>query len=175
MGWKQVRASQPMTKLEYCSYRGWELPEGEDPNEMVRVVEYAPEEGKKSNMADKGHVGYVSMSPVSVFDTAYMPNGQLRFGDVVSALKAGLPVRRSSWSADHFIFRQVPAAIGSEIVPKMQSLPEHVKTLFTKSFEKEQLDAIYYNNQIAYVGDSNLVKGYSADAEDILAEYWEGI
>jgi len=96
-------------------------------------------------------------------------------GIAVKALKEGKLAKRQSWgSAKKFVFMQVPAIINSSIIPKMQSLPPDAKTEFIKTFDDpdEQIDAIYYSDQIAIVGLSNSVKGYSPSCEDILAEDW---
>lgn len=85
-------------------------------------------------------------------------------------------VRRSTWHfADTFIFRQVPAEIPREVVPKMQSLPPDVKLEFERRFnsEKFQISAIYYDNQLAIVGASNLIEGYVPSIADLNAEDWE--
>ena len=99
----------------------------------------------------------------------------VNFGEAVAALKEGKRVTRSSWGNEElFVFRQVPATIGSEIVPKMQSLPQFVKDEFVRRFNDEtsQIDAIYYDNQLAHVGLSNLITGWTPAAEDTLAEDW---
>ena len=70
-GTKTIKA-RPMTKAEYCAYRGWTVPEGEDPNEEVYLVEYAPDPKSHSNHV--AHDGYISMSPKHVFDEAYKPS-----------------------------------------------------------------------------------------------------
>lgn len=97
------------------------------------------------------------------------------FETALPALKEGKRIRRTNWFPNHFIFAQVPATIGKDIVPKMQSLPESVKAFFLKTFTdpSEQIDAIYYNSQIAYVGHSNVITGWGATPEDILANNWE--
>lgn len=56
IGVKQVEA-KPMTKKEYNDYRGWTVPEGENPNDEGYVVKYED--------------GYVSWSPIEVFNKAY--------------------------------------------------------------------------------------------------------
>jgi len=71
-GTKTLKAS-PMTKEEYCKYRGWNVPENEDPNEEIYLVEYPPEPGGKRNHPD--HEGYISMSPKDVFDKYYRKSG----------------------------------------------------------------------------------------------------
>ena len=77
------------------------------------------------------------------------------FGLALKALKEGKRVRRSGWDeSKKFIFVQVPSTINSEIVPKMQSLPQTVKDYFQGTFDSEieQIDQISYCNQIAIVG-----------------------
>lgn len=64
-------AAWPMTKLEYCGYRGWNVPVEEDPTQAGYLVEY--EDGGKAN--DPRHAGYISWSPADVFEKAYRPIG----------------------------------------------------------------------------------------------------
>lgn len=93
MGTKSVLAT-PMTRAEYCDYRGWQLPENEDGCEPVYLVEYT--DGGKPN--DDRHAGYITMSPKEVFDNAYRQNGSLTFGDAITVLKKGQRVARSGWN-----------------------------------------------------------------------------
>lgn len=71
-GTKTLRAVK-MTKAAYCSYRGWTVPENEDPLEDGYLVEY--EDGGKPNLLELGHAGYVSWSPADVFEATYFPCG----------------------------------------------------------------------------------------------------
>ena len=92
-----------MTKEEYCDYRGWEVPENEDPSESGYFVEYM--DGGKPNHSD--HVGYVSWSPKDVFEQAYKANGHLSFSSALEALKAGRKVARSGWNGkDQYVVAQ---------------------------------------------------------------------
>ena len=70
IGTKNIKAKL-ITKKEYCDYRGWDVPENEDPNEEVYLVEYSADPESKPNHPD--HEGYISMSPKHVFDKAYKP------------------------------------------------------------------------------------------------------
>ncbi len=100
----------------------------------------------------------------------------INFGGAIEALKNGKCVARHCWSHTEkkFIFMQVPSEIKKTIVPKMQSLPVSAKDLFQITFDDEtqQIDAIYYTNQIALVGLSNVIESYTASSQDILAEDW---
>ncbi|MCG2572255.1 DUF2829 domain-containing protein [Acinetobacter sp. ME22] len=101
IGTKSILAT-PMSRGEYCEYRGWNIPEGEDPNEPVYLVEYT--DGGKPN--DERHAGYITMSPQEVFDNAYRQNGSLNFGDALMALKQGKKVARSCWNDLQYVVAQ---------------------------------------------------------------------
>lgn len=101
--------------------------------------------------------------------------GSKTFGEAIEAMKAGKRVQRSGWNGKGlFAFMQVPATIGKDIVPNMQSLPQSVKDEFQRRFESEaeQIDAIYYSNQLALVNPSNLITGWAPSASDSLAVDW---
>ena len=102
IGTKAVLAT-PMTRGEYNAYRGWDMPENEDESELVYLVEYI--DGGKAN--DDRHSGYITMSPKEVFDNAYRQNGQLAFGDAVTALKQGKKVARGGWNGKGMYIRHV--------------------------------------------------------------------
>lgn len=65
-GTKTVRA-KPMSRKEYNDLRGWEVPADEDPNDAGMLVEYL--DGGKANHPDFS--GYISWSPLDVFQRAY--------------------------------------------------------------------------------------------------------
>ena len=68
IGTKKILAT-PMNRKEYNDYRGWEVPEDENPDDEGYLVEYV--DGGKSNHPD--HAGYISWSPKDVFERAYRP------------------------------------------------------------------------------------------------------
>ncbi len=97
------------------------------------------------------------------------------FGDAIEALENGKRVQREGWNGKGlFVFMQVPSTINREIVPKMQSLPQLVKDEFERRFNDpdHQVDAIYYDNQLALVNSSNLITGWSPSTPDALAVDW---
>ena len=92
----------------------------------------------------------------------------LSFGQALEALKEGKRVQRTGWNGKGlFVFRQVPAEIGIDIVPKMQPLPDSVKHEFAKRGR-----SIFYDNQLALVDLSNNISGWSPSTSDALAEDW---
>ena len=70
VGTKYLKA-WPMTRGEYNAYRGWTMPESEDPTDAGYLVEY--EEGGEPNHPN--HTGYISWSPKEVFEEHYVPCG----------------------------------------------------------------------------------------------------
>lgn len=114
-----------------------------------------------------------NMSPVAPNETVI--KALVDFGTAIKALKEGKRVQRTGWNGKGlFVFMQVPATINREIVPKMQSLPQSVKDEFERRFNdpNEQIDAIYYDNQLALVNPSNLITGWSPSTPDALAVDW---
>lgn len=70
IGTKIIKASTEMSRQEYCDYRGWKLPENENGEDRVYLVEYEVDETSKPNHPN--HEGYISMSPKTVFEKAYI-------------------------------------------------------------------------------------------------------
>ena len=69
-GTKTVFAT-PMTRGEYNTLRGWEVPADEDPTDLGYLVQY--ENDSKANV--EGFNGYISWSPQKPFNEAYKPSG----------------------------------------------------------------------------------------------------
>lgn len=63
IGVKLLKA-MPMTRGEYNNYRGWKIPENENPNDKGYLVVY------------KG--GHESWSPKDVFEESYKELGEMR-------------------------------------------------------------------------------------------------
>lgn len=63
----KVILAKPMTRAEYCAFRGWQVPGDENGHDQGHLVEYEPD--GKPNV--EGHAGYVSWTPKHAFDAAY--------------------------------------------------------------------------------------------------------
>jgi len=98
----------------------------------------------------------------------------MNIGKAVEALNEGKMVKRQDWDG-MFIFRQVPSEVKKEVVPKMTSLPQSVKDELGRRFsdQNENIDAIYYSNQIALVQQSNLITSWTPTVIDLFADDWE--
>lgn len=106
-GTKRLHAT-PMTRGEYNAYRGWENPVGENPADCGYLVEY--QDGGKAN--DSRHAGYISWSPVDVFERTYKPVlvGGMTFGQALEAIKTGQRIVRSGWNGKGMFVYLVPPA-----------------------------------------------------------------
>jgi hypothetical protein len=93
IGTKIIQAT-PMTRAEYNAYRGWTLPANENGADEGFLVEYL--DGGQAN--DMRHVGYISWSPVDVFERAYRETSGMSFGLAIEAMKQGHRVSRAGWN-----------------------------------------------------------------------------
>jgi hypothetical protein len=99
----------------------------------------------------------------------------MKFSEAIEELKAGKMITCGLMHVrDQFVFMQIPSEIRSDIVPKMQSLPQSVKDKFQRRFEdpREFLNSIHYENQLAIVSSRNFISGWSPSAEDVLSDDW---
>lgn len=91
-GTKRIQA-KPMTRGDYNHYRGWTLPEGENPEDNGYLVVYPDSD---ANTPD--YNWYVSWSPKKVFEDAYQEFTSLSFSHALEAIKQGHKVARSGWN-----------------------------------------------------------------------------
>ena len=154
IGTKLVVA-RPMTRGEYNSYRGWEMPADEDPQEPGYLVEYR--DGGKPN--DPRHNGYISWSPQEVFDKSYRTANALTFGHALEAMKAGHRVTRTGWNGKGQFVYYVPAA----------SYP--VQTGAAKAHFGEGT-LVPYRAYLALKTTSGDVATWTPSCSDVLAEDW---
>lgn len=93
----------------------------------------------------------------------------ISFGMAIQALKFGLAIRRSGWGdKDLVIFKQVPAHVGGEIIPKMQSLPQKAKNLIING-----INFIDYTNQcLVYNRKTGKADSWVPSISDVFADDW---
>lgn len=92
------------------------------------------------------------------------------FGDAIEVLKQGGTVRRSGWNCKGLmVFKQVPAHIEGDIIPKMQSLPQSAKDLILKS--KGFVD--YTSQCLIYNENNGRADSWVPSISDVFAEDWE--
>ena len=95
---------------------------------------------------------------------------RMSFGMAVEALKFGLVIRRKGWNGKNiYVFKQVPATINMDVVPKMQSIPESAKVLI-----RETAEHIDYTSQcLIYNTKTGRADSWVPSISDIFAEDWE--
>lgn len=102
----KIIAARPMSRKDYNTYRGWELPENENGNDEGYLVEYL-DGGKQNHPA---HGWYISWSPKEQFEAAYRETGGMSFGLAVEAMKKGCKVARAGWNGKGMFTYYVPPA-----------------------------------------------------------------
>jgi hypothetical protein len=95
-----------MTRQQYVTFRGWDLPADENGEDEGMLVEYL--DGGKPNVP--GHSGYISWSPMDVFNNAYRKINGLTFGLAIEAMRLEHRVARSGWNGKGMFIYLVPAA-----------------------------------------------------------------
>jgi hypothetical protein len=95
-------------------------------------------------------------------------NELLNFGQAIEALKHGKRIARQGWNGKGmFVFKQIPANVGIQYVPNMQSLPQETKD----EFVKRGLN-LSYSNQMCIVKVDNTIDSWVASSSDTFAEDW---
>lgn len=145
IGTKLIKA-KPMTRGEYNEYRGWKIPENENPQDEGYLVVYVD-----SN-------DYVSWSPKDVFERAYKScDGCMTFGGALELMKMGFKVSRKGWNGKGQ-YIQLATGISYKSASGEIVNCEH--------------DAIG-NKAIAFVGTSGVQMGWLASQADMLADDWK--
>lgn len=155
IGTKFIDAT-PMTRAEYNTYRGWDLPANEVGAEEGFLVEYL--DGGKAN--DSRHVGYITWTPSEPFNKAYRPIKGMTFGMALEALKIGQKVARSGWNGKGMFVYYVPPA----------SYPVQTEPA-KKHFGDNSL--VPYNAYLAIKNVNETVSTWVPSINDALAEDWE--
>lgn len=94
----------------------------------------------------------------------------MSFGGAINCLKAGIAVRRKGWNGKGlFVVKQVPAHIGADIIPKMQSLPQFAKNILM-SRKNPHID---YTNQMLIINPDGRADSWLPSSSDVFADDWE--
>lgn len=104
IGTKLVNAI-PMTRVEYNTFRGWELPANENGADEGFLVEYL--DGSAPNTHE--YAGYVSWSPKKQFEGAYRQTSGMTFGLALEAMQRGKRVSRTGWNGVGLWLEYIPA------------------------------------------------------------------
>jgi hypothetical protein len=159
IGSKLINA-EPMTRLEYNQFRGWQLPEDEDGSDAGYLVEYL--DGGAAN-TEKYH-GYVSWSPEEVFENAYNKSGEMTFGDAIVCMKLGMKVSRAGWNGKGMWVIRIP---GTKAVKPYPGSPYHEAGL-------GEVDILphYDMYTVNAEGRRAMLPGWLASQSDVDASDW---
>lgn len=98
------------------------------------------------------------------------PLHKMSFGDAIEILKQGGAIRRAGWNGKGlFVIKQVPAHIESDVIPKMQSLPQSAKDLILNG--KGFID--YTSQCLIYNENTGIADSWVPSISDVFAEDWE--
>ena len=107
---------------------------------------------------------------ISKGETSINTLPRMFFGIAIQALKSGFAIRRQGWNDKGlFIIKQVPAHIGSDVIPKMQSLPQSAKDLILSG--KGYIE--YISQCLIYNEDTGRADSWVPSISDIFAGDWE--
>ena len=152
IGTKVVNAV-PMNRADYNTFRDWDLPDDENGEDFGYLVEYL--DGGKPNIVE--YSGYVSWSPLEVFDNAYKSLNALTFGDAIHFAKQGAKIARAGWNGSGMFVYIVPAA-------SYPAQTEAIKTIFPET--------VPYREYWALKTAQNDVSTWAPSGSDSLAEDW---
>lgn len=104
------------------------------------------------------------------YDVVKEDGNNMNFGDAIEILKQGGAIRRTNWNGKGlFVIKQVPAHIESDIIPKMQSLPQSAKDLILKG--KGFID--YTSQCLIYNENTGRADSWVPSIADVFADDWE--
>lgn len=141
IGTKLIEAKE-MNRGDYNVYRGWTIPENENPADEGYLVKYSD--------------GYESWSPKMQFEEAYRESNNMTFGLAIEAMKKGKKVARRGWNGK------------KQYIELATSISYKNATNEIINCEHEAIG----NKAIAFVGTSGVQMGWLASQADMLAEDW---
>lgn len=108
-----------------------------------------------------------------ITDERSAETGCFSFSEAVKVLKQGGVIRRQGWNGKNVVvFKQVPAHIENDIIPKMQSLPEAAKRLIMDN-DKKYID--YTSQCLIYNKATGRADSWAPSISDVFANDWERV
>ena len=94
----------------------------------------------------------------------------LDFGTAIHLLEHGFLVQRKGWNGKGlYVIKQVPAKIGEEIIPKMQSLPDQGKAVVLAN--TKHID--YTSQCLIYNSETGRAYSWVPSISDVFATDWQ--
>lgn len=92
----------------------------------------------------------------------------MNFGLIIEALKQGKLAQRKGWNGKGmFIMKQIPAEIGLDIIPKMQSVQQSAKDILIN-----RGTTLKYENQMLIIKEDGTADSWVPSSSDVFAEDW---
>ena len=92
----------------------------------------------------------------------------MNFGLIIEALKQGKLAQRAGWNVKGmFVMKQIPAEIGLDIIPKMQSVQKSAKDILIN-----RATTLKYENQMLIIKEDGTADSWVPSSSDIFAEDW---
>lgn len=144
IGTKIIEAKS-MNRGDYNKYRGWTIPENENPADEGYLVKYPDE--------------YESWSPKKQFEEAYRAfEGGMNFGHAIELMKSGHKVARTGWNGKK-MFLFIADDIGIETKADLSCVSHLEGNLILPSI-------------VMKTADDHFCVGWLASQSDMLAEDW---
>ena len=147
LGVKIVNA-RPMNLGEYNKYKGWTIPENEDPATEGYLVVYPD--------------GYISWCPKAQFEEANRPIDGLSFGHAIEAVKKGCRISRAGWNGKGMFIMYQPGY--------PEGIPCNAQTARVYGMREGELFKVRPYLQMRCVDGSHQM--WLASQSDILADDW---
>lgn len=94
----------------------------------------------------------------------------MSFGMAIEALKNGYAVRRLGWNGKGlYVFKQVPASIDKDVIPRMQSLPQQAKEIILQT--TEHID--YTSQCLIFNSKTGRADSWVPSISDVFADDWQ--
>jgi len=151
IGTKIIEA-RPMNRGDYNLYRGWDIPEDENPDDTGYLVRYPD--------------GYESWSPSKQFEAAYkVMDSDMDFGTALLGLKQGKKIARQGWNGKGMFLFLLPAGT----IPKSAIHDPMLKSILSDN-GKDHFEAL--GSIRMKTADDKILTGWLASQTDMLAEDW---
>ncbi len=152
----KIIEAKPMNRGEYNEYRGWTIPEDENPADEGYLVVYPD--------------GYVSWSPKPQFEEAYRETaGSMTFGHAIEALKKGKKVARIGWNGkDMYLY-----LVRGRMIDREYLVNEADKILPSDDGAMHHTGYAQFLSHIDMrTANGDICVGWLASQTDMLAEDW---
>jgi len=140
----------------YNAYRGWTIPEDEDPNDIGYIVKYPD--------------GYISWCPRTQFEESNRLSDGMSFGMAIEAMKMGFKVARAGWNGKGMFCIYVPGS--NNVQPSLDSPYELAMRNTTNANQAIEILPHFDMYTVDVNGRRAFLPGWLASQSDMNAEDW---